>query len=69
MKHFRMLVLILCTCFVSVAWGQQPAGKCANNWSEFHRTNMTRSNPCEHVLNVNNVGSLQVKWSRYRAIF
>ncbi len=26
MKHIRILVLILCACFVSVAWGQQPAG-------------------------------------------
>ena len=57
------MVLILCACFVSVAWGQQPAGKCSNNWSEFHRPNMQRWNPCEKVLNVNNVGNLGLKWS------
>jgi outer membrane protein assembly factor BamB len=57
------VALILCACFVSVAWGRQPAGQCVNNWSEFHRTNMKRSNPCEKVLNVNNVGKLSLKWS------
>ena len=63
MKQIRILVLILCACFVSVAWGQQPTGKCINNWSEFLRTNMKRLNLCEKVLNVNNVGKLGVKWS------
>jgi hypothetical protein len=29
MRHVRMLVLILCACFVSVAWSQQPAGSCS----------------------------------------
>ena len=42
MKRIRILVFILSACFVSVAWGQQPAGKCINNWSEFHRVNMKR---------------------------
>src|SRR5208337_218321 len=39
------------------------ARNCINNWSEFHRTNMQRRNPCEKVLNVNNVGNLGLKWS------
>ena len=60
MKRTRILVLILCTCFVSVAWSQQPTGK---NWSQFHRHNMQRWNPYEKVLNVNNVGNLLKKWS------
>ena len=63
MKPVRISLWILCACFVSVAWGQQPAGKCVNNWSEFHRTNMVRWNQCEQVLNVNNVGGLGLKWS------
>ena len=63
MKNIRILVLILCACFVSVAWSEQPAGKCINNWSEFHRTNMKRWNPCEKVLNVHNVKNLSLKWS------
>jgi glucose dehydrogenase len=63
MKSIRILVLILCASFVSVAWGQQAAGKCINNWSEFHRTNMQRWNPCEKVLSVDNVGSLHLKWA------
>jgi len=63
MKRISMLALILCAFFVSVAWGQQPAGKCINNWSEFHRTNMKRWNPCEKVLNAKNVGELGLKWS------
>src|SRR5579864_4597777 len=29
MKRISLLVFILCACFVSVAWGQQPAGKAA----------------------------------------
>jgi outer membrane protein assembly factor BamB len=63
MKRIRVMV-ILCTCFVSMAWGQQTPGKCTNNWSEFHRTNMERWNPCEKVLNVNNVAGLGLKWRR-----
>jgi outer membrane protein assembly factor BamB len=63
MKRISLVVLILCACFVSVAWGQQPANKCTNNWSEFHRTNMRRWNPCEKVLGVNNVGKLRLKWT------
>ena len=55
--------LILCACFVPVAWGQQPAGKCSNSWAEFHRYNMWRWNRCEKVLNVKNVGKLGLKWS------
>src|SRR5580693_6026091 len=65
MKRISIVVLILCGCFVSVAWGQQPAGNCNNNWSEFHRTNMERWNPCEKVLGVNNVGNLSLKWFHY----
>ena len=34
-----------------------------SDWTEFHRDNMARWNPYETVLNVNNVGSLQLKWS------
>ena len=52
MKRISFLFLILCTCFVSVAWGQR------NGWSEFHRPDMQRLNPYEKVLNVHNVGSL-----------
>jgi outer membrane protein assembly factor BamB len=64
MKHIRILVLILCACLVSVAWGQQQeACKAYTPWQEFHRYNMERWNPCEHVLNVHNVGGLQLKWS------
>jgi hypothetical protein len=56
MKRINIVVLILCACFVSVAWGQQPGVKCSNNWTEFHRPNMVRWNPCEKVLNVRNQG-------------
>jgi len=63
MKRIGFLVLIQCVCLVSLAWGRKPAGKCNNNWSEFHRPNMERWNPCEKVLNVHNVGSLLRKWS------
>jgi glucose dehydrogenase len=31
-------------------------------WTQFHRDNMQRWNPYETVLNVNNVGDLQLKW-------
>ena len=59
----RLVALILCAGFASVAWGQQPAGTCINNWTEVHRTNMERWNPCEKVLSVNNVGNLGLKCS------
>jgi glucose dehydrogenase len=63
MNRISRVALILCACFVSVAWAQQPAGTCSNNWSEFLRPNMERCNPCEKVLNVNNVRNLTLKWS------
>jgi hypothetical protein len=57
-----ILLLVLCACFGSVAWGQQPAAK-VRNWRQFHRLNMSRWNPYEHVLNVHNAGRLGLKWS------
>src|ERR1022692_702939 len=63
MKCIRILVLILCACCVSAAWGQQPTCKARTQWAEFHRHNMRRWNECEKVLNVNNVGKLDLKWS------
>jgi outer membrane protein assembly factor BamB len=33
------------------------------DWTEFHKQNMWRWNGAENTLGVNNVGSLQVKWS------
>ena len=64
MKHIRIVVLILCACFVSVAWGQQQqACKAYTPWAEFHRHDMVRLNPCEKVLGVKDVGNLGLKWS------
>jgi len=63
MKPLRISVLTLCACFVSVAQAQQPTCKAHTPWAEFHRHNTRRSNPCEKVLNVNNVGNLVSKWS------
>ena len=63
MKHIRILALILCACFVPVAWGRPQACTTYTPWAQFHRYNMRRSNPCEKVLNVNNVGNLSLKWS------
>ncbi len=64
MKRIRILVLILCAGFVSVAWGQQPqACTTYTPWAEFHMQNMQRWNPCEKVLNVKSVGNLHLKWS------
>jgi glucose dehydrogenase len=63
MKRVSIVVLILCVAFLSTARGQQPAGTCFNNWSEFHRANMERWNPCERVLGVKNVNNLSLKWS------
>jgi outer membrane protein assembly factor BamB len=63
MKPLRILVLILCVGFVSVAWGGRPASTCSNNWSEYVRSNMERWNPCEKTLNVHNVSRLVLKWN------
>ena len=63
MKRISILALILCTCFASVAWGQHSTSRVCTGWREFHRPDMMRWNPCEKVLNVNNVGNLQKKWS------
>ncbi len=41
-----------------------PASKILVNWNQFHFTpNHKGLNPYEHVLNVNNVGKLNLKWS------
>jgi glucose dehydrogenase len=61
MKRISISILILCASFASVAWAQQPASRA--DWTEFHRLNMMRFNPHEQVLNVNNVGTLGLKWS------
>ena len=63
MKHIRVFVLILCACFVSVAWSRQAAGNASTRWSEFHRSNMMRWDPYENVLNVKTVRNLHRKWS------
>ena len=63
MKRKSSLILIVCACFVSMAWGQQTTCGVSTPWAQFHRYNMQRSNPCEKVLNVNNVGNLSLKWS------
>ena len=63
MKNVRILVSVLCACFVYVAWGQQQASNTQNNWTEFHRTNMIRWNPYEKVLNARNASHLTLKWS------
>src|SRR2546423_1098290 len=62
MKQICIWVSILCACFASVAWSQQPAAKGKHNWTEFHRQTMMRWNPYEKVLNVKNVGSRGGKW-------
>jgi outer membrane protein assembly factor BamB len=58
MKRLTISTLILWACFVPVA-----SATCSSNWTEFHRPNMERWNPCEKVLNVNNVGNLGLLWS------
>jgi hypothetical protein len=50
MKLVRILVLILCACFGSLAWGQQAPCPPQTPWVEFHRYSMQRWNPCETVL-------------------
>jgi outer membrane protein assembly factor BamB len=42
--------------------GAQATFLVSTSWSEFDRPDMKRWNPYENVLNVNNVGSLQLKW-------
>ena len=63
MHRIGIVILILCTCFVPAAWGQKINCPTQFNWSEFHTVDMARWNPCEKVLNVNNVGNLQLLWS------
>ena len=63
MKRNSIVVLVLCACFISVGWSQQPAGTVHADWTEFQRLNMKRWNPYENVLSVNNVGRLHRKWS------
>ena len=58
MKHLSISISILCACFVPVT-----SATCYSNWTEFHRPNMERWNPCEKVLSVNNVGNLGLLWS------
>jgi hypothetical protein len=50
MKRVSIVIWIVCAGFVSAARGQQPAGTCSNNWTEFHRPNMRRSNPVRRCL-------------------
>jgi len=43
--------------------GAQATFLVRTSWSEFDRPDMKRWNPYENVLNVNNVGSMVLKWS------
>src|SRR5271163_197054 len=65
MKRMSVVGLLLCVCFVPVAWGQGPSWCKFDTplWAQFHRHNMRRFDPCETVLNVHNVGNLELKWS------
>ena len=45
--------------------GAQATFLVRTSWSEFDRPDMKRWNPYENVLNVNTVGSLQVKWKHH----
>jgi outer membrane protein assembly factor BamB len=63
MKRISIGVLIFSACFMTLTWSQMPVCKVDTPWAEFHRYNMRRSNPCEKVLNVSNVGNLVLKWS------
>jgi hypothetical protein len=61
MKRIGIVASMVCVSFVSVSWGQHPTCPVYVNWAEFHTQDMRRSNPCERVLNVNNVGNLVLK--------
>ena len=64
MKRISIAGLILCACSVPAASAQKTINCPPTvNWTEFHTIDMARWNPCETVLGVNNVGSLQLKWS------
>ena len=64
MQRIEGLALIWCTCLVSVAWSQQPFCPDADGrWAEFLRQDMRRTNPCETMLGVQNVGSLVLQRS------
>jgi glucose dehydrogenase len=68
MKSIRLSVSILCVCFVSVAWCQQPVGH--TNWSQYRfDASHTGFNPYEKVLNASNVGALHLKWRHYTGSF
>jgi eukaryotic-like serine/threonine-protein kinase len=62
MQRICFIVLMSYTALVCVASAQQLTANCSNDWTEYHRTNMERWNPCETVLNSTNVGNLILKW-------
>src|SRR5580704_1006180 len=49
--------------------GAQAQFRVHTDWNEFHRRNMKRYNPYENVLNVSNVGGLQLKWKHALQFF
>ena len=55
--------LWLMLAFGSPANAQTSTTDTSPDWTQFHRNNMQRWNPYETVLDVNNVGSLKLKWS------
>jgi outer membrane protein assembly factor BamB len=65
---FVSIVLLAGFCFGQGASSPSPSvGRptthVLTDWSEFHRHNMTRFNPYEKFLIVNNVGNLGLNWS------
>ena len=63
MKRISIAALTLCVCLVPAAWAQKFTCPGKVNWTEFLNTDMARNNPCEKVLNVDNVGSLTLLWT------
>ncbi|MGA8430376.1 MAG: PQQ-binding-like beta-propeller repeat protein [Candidatus Sulfotelmatobacter sp.] len=64
LKLLSRLTLRLCLLAIIFASSSVPLmGQTTYDWAEFHTTNMQRRNPSETVLNVNNVGGLELAWS------
>jgi outer membrane protein assembly factor BamB len=59
----RVIFVLLLVCLASAAWSQPRNCTVYIGWRQFHGVNMHRGNPCETVLNVNNVGNLTLLWS------
>jgi outer membrane protein assembly factor BamB len=63
------LMLAIAPLWLTLAANAQSSNPSPADWTQFHRDNMQRWNPYETALGINNVGGLELQWSKLIRLF